>query len=122
KFISSKQHRAEVGARYNQSANDLESEELKTMDYFFQTDLIFSGRGSLMAKTSLVDNTFKGEAQTAVAYEMMKGLQPGRNVTWEVTLRHRLSKLFEIELGYNGRYLGDGSIVHSGSMMARALF
>jgi len=122
KFISSKQHRAELGARYNQSANDLANEELKTMDYFFQADLIFSGRGSLMAKTSLVDNTFKGEAQTAVAYEMMKGLQPGRNVTWEVTLRHRLSKLFEIELGYNGRYLGDGSIVHSGSMMARALF
>jgi len=122
KYISSKQHRAEAGARYNQSANNLNSEALKSIDYFLQADFVFAGKGSLMAKTSYIMNTFEGNSQTAVAYEMMKGLQPGRNITWEVTLRQRLSKLFELELGYNGRSLGDGSIVHSGSMMARALF
>ncbi|MDD2196767.1 MAG: hypothetical protein PHW91_06215 [Bacteroidales bacterium] len=122
KFTSSKQHRAEVGTKYNQSANNLNDETLKSMDYFLQADFIFAGKGSLLAKASYIMNTFEGNSQSAVAYEMMKGLQPGRNITWEVTLRQRLSKLFELELGYNGRYLGNGSVVHSGSMMARALF
>jgi hypothetical protein len=122
KFTSSKQHRAEAGAKYSQSANNLDDETLKSMDYFLQADFIFAGKGSLLAKASYVMNTFEGNSQTAVAYEMMKGLQPGRNVTWEVTLRQRLSKLFELELGYNGRSLGNGSVVHSGSMIARALF
>jgi hypothetical protein len=53
---------------------------------------------------------------------MLKGLQPGINSTWELMLRKRVSKVIEIEAGYHGRNVGKGKYVHTGSMLARALF
>ena len=121
-FMSKKQHQAEAGVKYLQSANVLGNESLGSAEYFLKGDLAFSGKGSIMTRVSFVNNTFVGNTQSSVAYEMMKGLQSGKNVTWEATLRQRISKLFELEFGYQGRYLGSGKVVHSGSMMARALF
>lgn len=121
-YSSKKQHQAEGGVKYVQLENDPGVEKLESLELFLKGDLIFSGRGSLMGRVSYVQNTFTGNTNSAVAYEMMKGLQPGKNATWEITLRQRVSKLFELELGYHGRYLGTGKVVHSGSMMARALF
>lgn len=121
-YTSKKQHQAEGGVKYVQLENVLGVEKLESLEFFLKGDLIFSGKGSIMAQVSYVNNTFGGNNNSAVAYEMMKGLQPGKNATWEITLRQRVSKLFELELGYHGRYLGTGKVVHSGSMMARALF
>jgi hypothetical protein len=122
RFISSKLHTAELVYKWNGSENALGSEELSSQSISLQTDFAFAGKGSIMGKGTYVVNTFEGIQQTAVAYEMMKGLQNGKNIVWEISLKRRLSRLFELELGYNGRYLSDGTVVHSGSMQARALF
>jgi len=53
---------------------------------------------------------------------MLEGLRPGRNATWNIVVRRRLSKVFELEAGYGGRVLSDGIVVHTGTMQARALF
>lgn len=122
KYISSMHHTVEVSYKWNQSHNTMGSEDLRSHSLVLQADFAFAGKGSIMSKISYVTNAFEGNQQSAVAYEMMRGLQAGKNVIWEISVRKRLSKLFELELGYNGRYLNDGSVVHSGSMQARALF
>jgi hypothetical protein len=122
RFISSKLHTAEVVYKWNTSENTTGNEELSSRSISLQTDFAFAGKGSVMGKGSYVVNAFEGNQQSAVAFEMMKGLQNGKNIVWEISVRRRLSKLFELELGYNGRYLSDGTLVHSGSMQARALF
>lgn len=122
RFISSKLHTAELVYKWNRSENTIGSEELSSQSISLQTDFAFAGKGSIMGKGTYVAHTFEGIQQTAVAYEMMKGLQNGKNIVWEISVRRRLSQLFELELGYNGRYLSDGTVVHSGSMQARALF
>lgn len=122
RFVSGKLHTVEVVYKWNRSENTMGSEELSSQSISLQTDFAFVGKGSIMGKGTYVVNTFEGIQQTAVAYEMMKGLQNGKNIVWEISVRRRLSRLFELELGYNGRYLSDGSVVHSGSMQARALF
>jgi hypothetical protein len=122
KYLSSKQHTVEVGYKWNNSLNELNNEELTSQTLFLQADFVFANKGAIMAKGSYVSNTFIGNSQSAVAYEMMKGLQQGKNIIWEVAIKQRLTKLFELELGYNGRYLNNGKIVHSGAMQARALF
>ena len=107
---------------WSSSENSLGDETLTSQSISIQTDFAFAGKGNIRGKGSYVVNQFTGNQQTAVAYEMMKGLQNGKNVVWEISVRRRLSKLFEIELGYNGRYISNGTVVHSGSMQARALF
>lgn len=122
KYLSNKQHSVEVGFKWTRSSNSISVEELTSKTLFVQTDLTFAGRGTIMGKGSYVSNLFSGDPNTAIAYEMMKGLQPGKNIVWEVSIKRRLSKLFELELGYNGRYLNEGKTIHSGTMQARALF
>jgi hypothetical protein len=122
KYLTSKNHSFQAVYKWSKSTNTIGNEELLSHSFSLQTDFAFAGKGSIMGKSSYVTNDFTGTQQTAVAYEMMKGLQAGKNVIWEVSIRRRLSKLFELELGYNGRYLSDGSVVHSGSMQARAIF
>lgn len=122
KFTSSRLHSVEAIYIWNSSENLLGDETLTSQSVSLQTDFAFAGKGNIRGKGSYVVNQFAGNQQTAVAYEMMKGLQNGKNVVWEISVRRRLSKLFEIELGYNGRYISNGTVVHSGSMQARALF
>lgn len=122
RFLSNKQHALEVGYRWGQSANWLNNEELKSQSIFCQIDLVYASKGTIMGKGSYVVNSFEGSPNSAVAYEMMKGLQPGKNITWELSVKRRVTMVLELELGYNGRYLNDGKTIHSGAMQARALF
>ncbi len=122
KVVSSKQHSMEFGYRWNSSVNELGEEQLSSQSLFLEINYVHASKGSVMVKTSYVSNEYQGETQSAVAYQMMKGLQPGRNAIWDVSIRRKLSKLFELEIGYNGRYLDDGTTIHSGTMQARALF
>ena len=122
KYVSLRQHSVEAIYKIAKSANTLGNEQLKSHLVTIKSNLVFASQGSVMLTCSYVVNDFVGSQQTAVAYEMMKGLQSGKNIVWEVSIRKRLSKLFELELGYNGRYLNSGGVVHSGSMQVRALF
>ena len=122
KFMSLKQHSVEGVYKISKLTNTQGNEELKSHSVSIISNLAFANQSSIMLTCSYVVNSFVGNQQTAVAYEMMKGLQSGKNMIWEASIRKRLSKLFELELGYNGRYLSNGNVVHSGSMQARALF
>ena len=113
---------SEVGYKRQDQRNLTGAEVSVSNTIFAQVDMAYPTWGSLMVKTSLVGIRFEGNPQTAVAFEMLRGLQPGRNAVWEVSARRRLTALFELELGYSGRYLAIGRTVHTGSMMARALF
>ncbi len=122
KYLTEMQHSFEVGYKWEESANDLGEGQLTAHTIFSQVDLSFLSKGAIMAKATYITNNFLGNAQSAVGYEMLKGLQPGKNLTWEVAVKRRLTRLLELELGYNGRYLNDGKTIHSGYMQARAIF
>lgn len=122
KYVSLRQHSVEAIYKAAKLANTQGDEQLKSHLISIKTNLALAAQGSIMLTCSYVANNFDGTQQTAVAYEMMKGLQSGKNIVWEISARKRLSKFFELELGYNGRYLNSGGIVHSGSMQVRALF
>ena len=122
KYVGNRQITYEGGYKWNQSKNTLGEEKILAHTIFVQIDMVFPGKASLMAKSSFVANDFIGNIDSPAAYDMLRGLQSGRNATWDISLRRRLSKVFELELGYGGRYLNDGRIIHNGTMQARALF
>ncbi len=113
---------AELGFEWRNSTADAMGEHANAFTYFIKTSLSPSPSFIFNLNASLISSNFKGAANTPIGYEMLRGFLPGVNATWELLVRRRLSKTFELETGYFGRYLGNSRVVHTGSMQVRALF
>ncbi len=76
----------------------------------------------VQADCSFVQTNYDGETNSSVAYEMLDGLQNGKNIIWNVSYNQKLSKIFHLSVGYNGRAAEEGSVIHNGSLQLRANF
>ena len=52
---------------------------------------------------SLYQNKFDGDVQSPVAYTMLEGLQPGKNMTWRLLVQKNLTDFLDININYQGR-------------------
>lgn len=82
----------------------------------------FRAATSLRAKFTLADIQYTGQANTAVAFTMLEGLQDGKNYLWSLNLDRQLSKTVQMSLNYEGRKTGDNRVVHVGRAQVRAVF
>lgn len=71
---------------------------------------------------SLYNNDFTGNATSAVAFQMLEGLQPGRNQTWRLLLQKNLTQFLDININYQGRKSETSKSIHTGSVQLRAYF
>lgn len=71
---------------------------------------------------SLYQNTFEGDAQSAVAFQMLEGLQPGKNMTWRFLLQKNLTQFLDININYQGRKTETSQTIHTGNIQLRAYF
>lgn len=76
----------------------------------------------LMGEVNFFDNTFKGNANTPVAYQMLEGLQPGRNFTWTLMAQQKLTAFLDLNLNYFGRKTESSSTIHTGTIQLKAYF
>jgi hypothetical protein len=65
---------------------------------------------------------FEGAENSPLAYEMLEGLFPGRNLIWNVFLQKSLPNNLEISVTYGGRFSSGRDIIHTGGLQARAYF
>ena len=65
---------------------------------------------------------FQGDEQSAVGYELLKGLKPGNNLSWMLGWQQRLVNGLQIQLYYEGRKPEGLDIIHSMRVGASALF
>jgi hypothetical protein len=81
-------------------------------------------QGSLSAKFNYILFTYNGVPNSSLSYEMLEGLQPGNNYTWNLTYQRTLSNNIQLNLSYDGRKSdsGNGRIVHIGNVQVRAYF
>lgn len=77
---------------------------------------------SIRTKANFVDVRYTGQANSAVAYAMLDGLQDGRNFLWSLNLDRQLSRSVQLSLNYEGRKTGDNRVVHVGRAQVRAVF
>ena len=71
---------------------------------------------------SLYDNKFEGDAQSPVAFQMLEGLQPGKNMTWRLLLQRNLTQFLDININYQGRKTETSKTIHTGNVQLRAYF
>src|SRR5690606_14805134 len=77
---------------------------------------------SMNGEFSLYNNTFYGDNLSAVACQMLEGLQPGKNQTWRLLLQKNLTQFLDVNINYQGRNSETSKTIHTGNIQLRAFF
>lgn len=67
-------------------------------------------------------NAFSGNANTPVSYQMLEGLQPGKNFTWRLLAQKKLTTFLDLNLSYFGRKTETSKTIHTGTIQLKAYF
>jgi len=97
-------------------------ETLEIQEFGGEVTYNLAGSSSLQGSYSLVSNRFAGDRNSPAAYEMLQGLQPGRNQLWGLTLFRKLANNLQLNLSYNGRKAEESRAIHTGQLQARLVF
>ena len=79
-------------------------------------------KGSFQGNIRAVSIRYSGEQNSALGFEMLEGLKPGLNFTWNFGYQRTISKNLQLSIQYQGRKSEDNRTIHSGGMEVRALF
>jgi hypothetical protein len=77
---------------------------------------------TMNGEISLYDNSFIGDSQSPVAFQLLEGLQPGKNITWRLLLQKSLTQYLDININYQGRKTETSQTIHTGNIQLRAFF
>lgn len=77
---------------------------------------------ALTGEFNFFENTYEGNPNTPVAYQMLEGLQPGKNFTWSLLAQKKLTKFLDLNLNYFGRKTETSKTIHTGTIQLKAYF
>ena len=79
-------------------------------------------QGRFQVHFNFVNIRYNGPSNSAISYEILEGLQSGKNYLWTVQWYKKLTNTLQIEFNYSGRKIGENKIIHTGGMSLRAFF
>ena len=107
-------------ANKENTIGDLET--LKQQKY--GTSFTFSSnlKSSIIGEFNFFSNKFEGSSNTPVSYQMLEGLQPGKNFTWSLLAQKKLTTFLDLNLSYFGRKTETSKTIHTGTIQLKAYF
>jgi hypothetical protein len=113
----------DVFYEYQNKENRLIGAE-QLLQHRFGTSFSFASEKKLTmnGEFSLYQNKFTGDAQSPVAFQMLEGLQPGKNMTWRLLIQKNLTEFLDININYQGRKTETSQTIHTGNVQLRAYF
>lgn len=109
----------EMANKSNQANID---ETLKQTKFGLNLALTSSKKFTMTGNFSYVNNLFVGDANSAVGFQMLEGLQAGKNLVWQLLLQKNITNFLDINLNYQGRKSEDVRAIHTGNVQVRAYF
>lgn len=79
-------------------------------------------KNQISANVNLFSNDFTGNTNTPVAYQMLEGLQAGKNYTWNLVFNRKLNAFLNLNLNYVGRKSEASKTIHIGNIQLKAVF
>lgn len=104
------------------NAPDLGSEKLILQRIGIEIKYNVLSKGSFDAEFAFFNMDYSGPVSSAVAYDMLEALKPGRNFTWRANWQRALANNLQLTLGYEGRSSPGLRIIHTGTAQVRAMF
>ncbi|MFQ3296291.1 MAG: hypothetical protein ACI9WV_000583 [Patiriisocius sp.] len=122
-FLYSQNNKLTAFYQYKNKENNLENfEKLKQQKFGLEYFYISEKKNQITANINVFLNDFSGDTNTPVAYQMLEGLQAGKNYTWNLLLNRKLNSFLNLNLNYLGRKSENSKIIHTGNIQLRALF
>jgi hypothetical protein len=116
--------RVEVLYVYKEAQNDTSygGERSYIHELTFNSRFASLNKGNLNASIGWVNVNFKGEENTALAYDLLEGLRDGRNFKWNLQIDRRFQNNIQLLFSYEGRASELIDTIHIGRVQARYLF
>lgn len=97
-------------------------ESLQQQKYGVSFTFANTQKAAISGEFNVFSNTFEGNANTPVGYQMLEGLQPGKNFTWSLLAQKKLTKFLDLNLTYFGRKTETSKTIHTGTVQLKAYF
>ncbi|GAA4804053.1 hypothetical protein [Litoribaculum gwangyangense] len=97
-------------------------ESLKQQKYGISFTLGSNQKSAVNGEFNYFSNIYSGNPNTPVAYQILEGLQPGKNFTWSLLVQKKLTDFLDLNLSYFGRKTETSRTIHSGSIQLKAYF
>jgi len=110
------------GYTSQQNAGNLGGEQTANIRFTAEARYAILKKGMITARINHIQNDFKGQANSSIAYELLEGLQPGNNLTWGAGLQRSVTNGIQLNLNYEGRKSPDVRTIHTGGVQVRAFF
>jgi hypothetical protein len=116
--------RIALKSRYSEKENSVEfgNEKAFLNDLGMEIRRSKRDKGLFNAEIHFVNIKYNGQSNSTIGFEMLEGLQTGRNVTWKIGFQKKMSNNLQLSISYNGRQSEDNKAIHTGSMQMRAFF
>lgn len=122
-YLFSKNTSLDVFAEYQKKENTIGNLEALTQS---RLGLSFTHNSekklSMNGEFSMYNNQFDGDVLSAVSYQILEGLQPGKNFTWRLMVQKNLTQFLDINLNYQARKSDNYKAIHTGNIQLRAFF
>ncbi|EPE9900919.1 hypothetical protein ACSN7Q_002072 [Flavobacterium psychrophilum] len=99
-----------------------EKESLKQNKFGSSFSFSSQKKLTLNGEFSWFDNKFIGNEFSPVAFQMLEGLQPGKNMTWRLLLQKNITQYLDVNVNYLGRKSETTNTIHTGNIQLRAYF
>lgn len=122
-YLYNKNQRFSVFYHYKLKENQLQDFE-KLDQQKFGLEYLYTGAKQQQINLNFTAffNDFRGNPNSPVGYQMLEGLQSGKNFTWSVLFNQKLNSFLHMNLNYLGRKSENAKTIHTGSIQLRAIF
>ena len=115
--------RFDIFYKNNQKENTIgDFETLKQQNYGVSFSFADTQSAAINGEFNYISNDFSGNANTPVSYQMMEGLQPGKNLTWSLLAQKKITQYLDLNLNYMGRKSESSQVIHTGTVQLKAYF
>ncbi|WP_170062925.1 hypothetical protein [Polaribacter butkevichii] len=122
-FLYNDNNRLTAFYHFKNKENKLQDFELlKQQKFGIEYFYINSTKNQISANVNVFLNDFTGDTNTPVAYQMLEGLQAGKNYTWNLLFNKKLNSFLNLNLNYLGRKSENTKTIHTGNVQLRAIF
>ncbi|MDP4267157.1 MAG: hypothetical protein Q8880_06965 [Bacteroidota bacterium] len=100
----------------------LSGEEALVNRFVLESKYNTSQKGRLNAKMGYVLISYDFPVNTSIAYEMLEGLQPGKNYTWGLSYERTILSNMQMSINYDGRKSQSNKAINTATVQVRAFF
>jgi hypothetical protein len=122
-YLFSKNASWDILYEFQQKENKIGAFEILKQTRLGTSFTLNSEKGfSMNGEFSMYNNLYDGNALSAVGFQMLEGLQPGKNQTWRLLLQKNLTQFLDLNINYQGRNSETSKTIHTGNVQLRAFF